>query len=203
MPSRSGNSNENAVTLLFLRNDHTPPMDDLLMCLPETAPNQATHILPLSLETRDIPDAARDIYNAISHQVRLVHPVDEPASWHNYPTFTLAPTERPKPKLTMAVDWPISSYDVLGSWRWIHAAYTYDEETDTLVMFVMDAEGDDWDVRVETGLGNEWRIRAQTMWNWIREFGNSAAIEWRALICSLGTMGPDETYGEYTYFSCW
>jgi len=164
--------------------------------LPETKPNQTIHILPLSLDTRDIPDAAREIYNSISHQIRPVFPTQDSIPWHNYPTFTLAPTERPKPRLTMGTYVPIQSFDVFGSWRWIHAAYTYDEETDTLTMFIVDAEGDDWDVKVETGLGNEWRMRVQAMWDWIVAFGDSAAIEWQVAICSLGIMEPDEMRGK-------
>lgn len=164
--------------------------------MPETKPNQTIHVMPLSLDTRDISDAAREIYNSISYQTRPVHPTEDPAPWHNYPTFTLAPIERPKPKLTMATEWPIRSFDVFGSWRWIHAAYTYDEETDTLIMFVVDAEGDDWDVKVESGLGDEWRMRVEVMWDWISTFGDSAAIEWRVSICSLGIMEPVEMKGE-------
>ena len=186
--------------LTFLRNDQmsfgASPKD-----LPETKPNQAIHILPLSLDTRDVPDAAREIYNSISQQIRPVFPTQDPVPWHNYPTFTLAPTERPKPKLTMGTYVPIQSFDVFGSWRWIHAAYTYDEESDTLIMFIVDAEGDDWDVKVETGLGDEWRIRVQAMWDWIVAFGDSAAIEWRVAICSLGIMGTDEMRGE-TFEPC-
>ena len=181
--------------LTFLRNEQMSS-GACIKDLPETKRNQTIHILPLSLDSRDIPDAAREIYNSISHQIRPVHPTQDPVPWHDYPAFTLAPTERPKPKLTMGLDFPIQSFDVFGSWRWIHAAYTYDEESDTLAMFIVDAEGDDWDVKVETGLGAHWRNRVQAMWDWIVAFGDSAAIEWRVAICSLGIMGQDEMKGE-------
>jgi hypothetical protein len=187
--------NDNTVTLVLMREidkSHT----STLRSVPDTKPNQAIHVLPLSLETRDIPDAAREIYDSISYQVHQVHLTDEPAPWHNYPTFTLAPTERPKPKLSMALEWPIRSFDVFGSWRWVHAAYTYDDHTDSLTMFIMDAEGDDWDVKLETGLGEEWSSRVQIIWDWICSFGESAAIEWRVSICSLGIMDPTEMRGE-------
>jgi hypothetical protein len=165
----------------------------LLRISAQTKPNQAVHVLPLSLAPRDLADAANEIYNSISRQVRLVHPAEEPAPWHNYPSFTLAPPTRPKPQMTL--HWPLKSFDVLSAWRSLHAAYSFDESSGCLSMFVADVEGDDWTVRVENCPGSEWRTRAKFIWDFITTFADTAAVEWHVTVCSLGLMVPEELKG--------
>jgi len=183
---------------VFLR-DSVQSVVPLLRDLPETRQNEVIHVLPLSLEARDLSDAAYEVYNSISRQGRLVHPTDDPAPWYNYPAFTMARTDRPKPQLSMDCSLPLS-YDVLGSYRWIHAAYHVDDKTGRTTIFVADQEGDDWMVKVDTDTasGQSWMARAHSIWETVSAFADTAATSWRLTVCSLGLMVPDELQGEFT-----
>jgi len=191
---------------VFLR-DSAQSAVPLLRDLPETRQNEAIHVLPLSLEARDLSDAAYEVYNSISRQAHLVHQTDEPAPWYNYPSFTMARTDRPKPQLSMDCSLPLS-YDVLGSYRWIHAAYDVDEKTGLTTIFVADQEGDDWVIKVDTDAaaasGQSWMARAHSIWDTVSAFADTAATSWRLTVCSLGFMVPDELQGEFTLrFMAW
>ena len=189
---------------VFLR-DSAQSAVPLLRDLPEIRQNEAIHVLPLSLEARDLSDAAYEVYNSISRQAHPVHPTDAPAPCYNYPAFTMARTDRPKPQLSMDCSIPLS-YDVLGSYRWIHAAYDVDEKTGLTTIFVADQEGDDWVIKVDTDTasGQSWIARAHSIWDTVSAFADTAATSWRLTVCSLGLMVPDELQGEFTtgYMGC-
>jgi hypothetical protein len=179
---------------IFMR-DSSSPVVPLLRDLPDTKQNEAIHVLPLSLEARDLSDAVYEVYNSISRQARLVHSTDEPAPWYNYPAFTMARTDRPKPQLSMDYSLPLS-YDVLGAYRWIHAAYHVDEKTGDITIFVADQEGDDWVVKVDTAPGGSWWVRAHVIWDFISAFAYTAATSWRMTVSSLGFMVSEEMQGK-------
>lgn len=184
----------NSVIFVLMPMDSPVPMSRVLVSLQAKSPrNRIVHYLSLSTESRSLANIARDIYDRLPRQLRVVHPTEDQPTWYHYPSFTLAPAEPPKPHLTL--QWPIKSFDVLGAWRWVHAAYAVDQITDSIVVFVADTEGDNWDVRVIQDAGIDWAGRIEAVWEFVTHFAAAAAIEWRVSISSLGCMDPTEVEG--------
>jgi hypothetical protein len=95
----------------------------------------------------------------------------------------------------LTLQWPIKSFDVLGAWRWVHAAYAVDQISDSVIVFVADTEGDNWDIRVIQDAGIDWAGRIEAVWEFVTTFAAAAAIEWRVSISSLGCMDSPELQG--------
>lgn len=165
--------------------------------LSKLSPTQIIHFLPLStLMQRDFYDVARVIYDRFPRQPHRTHHVTEgEAPWYQYPSFTLSPEDPPKPKLTL--QWPIKSFDVFGSWRWVHAAYAYSPDSQSIIVIVSDAEGENWQVKVIPTKPDATRsAKIGLVWEFASAFASSAAVEWRLSVCHLGLMRTDELEGE-------
>lgn len=160
--------------------------------------NQIIHYLPLSTELRDMPSVAKNVYDRLPRQLRVVDSEDDQAPWYDYPSFTLAPPEPAKAHLTL--QWPLKSYDVFGTWRWIHAAYALDQASGSIVVFVADAQGDNWDTQAIQNIDMAWDERIKTVWDYVTAFAEAASIEWRASVSSLGYTDPAEAKGELQYY---
>jgi hypothetical protein len=187
----------NAVIFFMLRSSSLFPDTKTLLgdsFRSKLAPNQLIHCLPLLTEPRNIATAARDVYDRLPRQLRVVDPRDPQPPWYHYPSFTLAPPEPPKAHLTL--QWPLKSFDVFGTWRWIHAAYVMDWGTKSMTVFVANAEGDNWDVQVLQDSDMDWGKRIETIWDFVIAFAEAASVEWRASISSLGFMDPAEAKGK-------
>lgn len=165
-------------------------------------PTQVIHFVPLStLVQRDVHDVARALYDRFPRQLRRVDHVHEgEAPWYQYPSFTLSPDDPPKPNLTL--QWPIKSFDVFGSWRWIHLAYGWSQDRQSLIVMVSDGEGEDWVVKV-VPLSHDPKPQAKikAVWDITSAFATSAATEHRISICHMGIMAPKEIEGKSNYVS--
>lgn len=161
------------------------------------APNQLIHFLPLAATRhRDIQYLARDLYDRVPRQIRPTDSVTagNPA-WFHFPAFTLCPESPPKPHLTL--HWPIKSFDMFGSWRWVHAAYGYSSIQQAVIVFVADAEGENWQVKVIRDADPaSWTHRVDAIWRFLRSFAQASAIEWRLSVCRLSLMDEAELHGQ-------
>lgn len=165
------------------------------------SPTQIVHFVPLStLVQRDVHDVARCIYDRFPRQLRRVDHVNQgEAPWYHYPSFTLSPEDPPKPHLTLA--WPIKSLDIFGSWRWIHTAYAWSQDRQSLIIVISDAEGENWGVKVvPLGQGPKPQAKVKAVWDTAIAFGNTASIEYRVSVCHLGIMSPKEIEGKSYQF---
>lgn len=161
-------------------------------------PNQVVQVIPSSsFAHRDNQDLARSLYDRFPRQLRLARPAENGiAPWFLYPAFTLCPESPPKPNLTLS--WPIKSFDVFGSWRWVHGAYARSSDGRNISIMVSDAEGENWQVKVLRGLHSKsWSEVVSMIWTFLRDFSAGAAIEWRLSVCRLGVMEKLELDGEY------
>ncbi len=120
--------------------------------------------------------------------------MDEPPAYLQYSRFTLAPDQPPKLALTLA--WPLKSYDVLNRWRLVHGAYGYDARTGLLVAFVIDAEGEVWEMRTWRDiLPSAVSEHVEKLWESFADIATTAAIEWRLTVSRLGIMTSEEYEG--------
>lgn len=157
------------------------------------SPTQVVHFVPMTaIAKRDVHDVARSLYDRFLRQLRRVDHVNEgEPPWYQYPSFTLSPDDPPKPKLTL--QWPIKSYDVFGSWRWIHVAYSWSVDGQSIIVMISDAEGENWQVKVlPLDRGAKAQIKVKAIWDLANAFATAAAIEYRISVCHLGIMSPDE-----------
>lgn len=67
---------------------------------------------------------------------------------------------------------------------------------------VIDAEGDNWEVKTWDWQSRNltWSERIERVWSFAEAFAESAAIQWRLSLTSLGLMEVDEWQGEWLYF---
>lgn len=151
-------------------------------------------VLASAIQPRQLPDLAFDVYNRIP---RLLHQL--PSASHaglasptylQYPSFTLAPDQSPKPELTL--QWPLRSYDILNRWRYVHAAYSYDPESGLVAVFIIDAEGENYEVKTFRAEGMKMSERLGKIWKFCVGFAEIAAIEWRMTLTRVGSAGKDE-----------
>lgn len=159
--------------------------DELLATPSSTA--RIVHIVPASLQRKQLYKLAFDVYNRIP---RLVQPVvsrsiGTAAAWYQYPSFTLAPDETPKPQITMS--WPLRSYDIMNRWRMVHAAYSYNRDTGVAMAVVLDSEGENWRVQVWTDADLGGRSVHEAIYAFCAEFAATAAIEWHLVLARLGS----------------
>ena len=153
------------------------------------------------MQQRQLQTLAFEVYDRLYRPVKRVEAqgvqMGEPPGYLQYPYFTLAPENPPKPALTLV--WPLRSYDVLNKGRLIHGAYGYDARSEMLVAFAVDAEGEKWDVRT-------WREKCGTakqvenLWEYLTGFATASAIEWRLTISHLGSMTSDKYTGKLCCF---
>jgi hypothetical protein len=163
----------------------------------DLSPTQVVHFVPLSiLAQRDVHDMARALYDRFPRQLRRVdHINDGEAPWYQYPSFTLSPDDPPKPHLTL--QWPLRSFDVFGSWRWIHTAYGWSRDGQSLIVMISDGEGENWGVKVmPIPQDAKGQVKVKAIWDLANTFASTAAIEYRISICHLGIMAPDEIEGK-------
>lgn len=175
--------------LLDLDNVYSPAtFQALSRSLPE---NVTVHIvLTSAIQPRHLPDIAVDVYNRIPRlqyclQPSLPHmPAPRSPMYFQYPSFTLAPDDAPKPALTL--EWPLRSYDVLNRWRYVHAAYTFNSVSGLMVIFIIDSEGENFEVKTYRTKDVGMAERMGLVWKICLDFAEVAAIEWRMSITRVG-----------------
>lgn len=192
--ARQNVNNGNSVTYILLEDDSLdsqPLLQALAKPLPES---RIVHVVPLSaIRPQSLPDLAFDVYNRIPRLLHRVEsrgtPLPGPPTYFQYPSFTLAADSPPKP--TLSLSWPLQSYDMLNRWRFVHAAYTLHAGSGLLIAFVMDAEGENYDVRNWHSTDMTELDRIRELWKFFVEFAEVAAIEWRMTITSVGEVSND------------
>lgn len=193
--------NTNAVVCVVLPSlDHTRLASYLDSSkLTKLSKTQLVHFVPLSMGWhRDVQDAARELYDRFPRQLRPVHPNSGEADtpWYQFPSFALCPPTPPKPHLTL--QWPLKSFDVFGSWRWIHAAYGFSPAQNIITVFVSDSEGEDWQIKhIRAERSRKWQEKVAEVYQFIRQFADTAAIESRVSVCRFGLMDVGEVDGEF------
>ncbi|BEJ15307.1 hypothetical protein CspHIS471_0410740 [Cutaneotrichosporon sp. HIS471] len=163
--------------------------------LAQKAQTNWVYPLPLSaLHPSNLATVAFQVYDLVPRQVDRVtmfgKPLDMPKVWMPYHAFTLAGEATPKPELSMA--WPQRNYDVLNRWRFVHAAYAWVPEWETVVVAVADGNGDALDVQALKMDSCVARDRVARVWEVVRSFASEAATEWRASVTRHGLMFADE-----------
>ncbi|ORY31634.1 hypothetical protein BCR39DRAFT_526047 [Naematelia encephala] len=151
-----------------------------------------THYLTLSdIEPSRLENTAFDVFNRMPRllQQKDVHiSSDSNRSYMQYPSFTIAPDHPPRPALTLA--WPLRSYDVFNKWRLVHGGYIV--TLDTMIAFVIDAEGENFQVKSWKVREKGWKQRLEVLWVFLAGFARVAAVEWRLSISALGGMTDEE-----------
>jgi hypothetical protein len=182
----SAATSSSALHLLF---SPRPPSHTCHIHICTTSYIQASHLPPIAFE----------VYDRIPRQIRRTEAygtqLKEPPAWMKFPRFTLAPDE--PPKLNLTLNWPLRSYDLLNKWRLVHGAYTYDNKVGVLVAFVIDSEGENYEVKTwKLDEGQGLRKVLEWLWTFFEGFAEMSALEWRLAVCRLGVISREEVNGE-------
>ena len=189
-------------TVLYVLLPHTwstKTLERLLAVHASSSETCIVHLVPGgALQHRQLESLAFEVYNRLPRLVKRIEvrglPMDAPSAYLQYPAFTLASQTPPRP--AFALDWPLRNYDVLNKWRLVHGAYGYDRKLGIMVAFVIDAEGEGWQVKT-------WRIKGDDaasgwigkLWSFFSDFASIAAVEWRLTVSFLGLVSSEEIEG--------
>nr|XP_018261125.1 uncharacterized protein I303_06846 [Kwoniella dejecticola CBS 10117]OBR83283.1 hypothetical protein I303_06846 [Kwoniella dejecticola CBS 10117] len=199
-------------TVLYIVLPHNPPtklIRGLFNYAISPAPSTVVHLLPQhSLTASQYKTVASEVYNKVSESIREINArsVPDPYGLHHSSSdsdshenddriarqaFTLARSENPTPEFSMS--WPLKSYDVLNNNRFIHSAYTVDEDLGIMIGFMMDDLGNMSDVNTWTDIAKmKWENRVEKLWKWAKAKADKWVIQWRLSVMRCGGMVNDE-----------
>lgn len=120
------------------------------------------------------------------------------------PAMTLSPARATR--LEFELHWPASSLEVLHRHRLLHVAYACSPAhgqgagLEWIVVSCIDEKGEIWKtlprlLRIPPGTVVE-AIRARAVWSITKMLAETADVEWRVVICKLGTPSKAEVRGE-------
>nr|XP_019043909.1 hypothetical protein I302_07184 [Kwoniella bestiolae CBS 10118]OCF22839.1 hypothetical protein I302_07184 [Kwoniella bestiolae CBS 10118] len=155
-----------------------------------------------ALDPSHYREMAFEVYNRIAEPIKEINArsisdpygLSQPSTSDDHITrqaFTLARAETPTPEFSMS--WPLKSYDVLNNDRSIYCGYTYDEDLEVTLGFIMDDLGElfDWMVWKDPR-GMRWDNRVERVWKWMKGRSEGWLINWKINVVRVGNIYGDE-----------